>query len=182
MLPILFMDLIDDPQDQIRYEEIWHAYQKRMHWAAYHILRNYHDAEDAVQDAFLRIAKNMANIHAQMGSRELEVYVLKAARREACAVIRANKRYRGNVSLGFNDDIPDEQFWGRLEEQQEYNRLVKAIRALPPENGDPVFYHYVLELSFRKTAELLGISTSTAKRRVYEGKKMLLIDLDKKAS
>ncbi len=178
MLPILFMDLIDDPQDQIQYRKIWDLYQKRMYLTAYYILKNHHDAEDAVQDAFLSIARNMANIRAKVGTKGMEIYVLKTARRAAYAVIRSDGKSRFNISLGLEEDIPDDKFWKRLEEQQEYNRLVKAISALPAEYGDAVFYHYVLEMSFRQTAETMGITTSSAKRRVCEGKKILLAKLN----
>ena len=58
----LFLALIDDEQDQVRFEEAYHKYKVLMHFIAKEILHDDHRAEDAVQEAFIRIAKNFHKV------------------------------------------------------------------------------------------------------------------------
>lgn len=61
MIP-LFLALIDDEQDLIRFEEAYAEYKMLLHYIARGILRDEHRAEDAVQETFVRIAKNFHKV------------------------------------------------------------------------------------------------------------------------
>ena len=52
MLGVCFT-IIDDENDKDKFEELYLKYRQRMYAIAYSILRNLHDAEDAVGHAFL---------------------------------------------------------------------------------------------------------------------------------
>lgn len=55
----MYMSFIDSEDDREKFEIIYHEYRKRMVSVAYSILHNNEDAEDAVHETFIRIAKNM---------------------------------------------------------------------------------------------------------------------------
>ena len=54
---LVYLQLIDSPEEQSRFEELYTTYRKLMFHVAKGILGNDQDAEDAVHDAFLSIAK-----------------------------------------------------------------------------------------------------------------------------
>ena len=58
----LYMTMIEEQADQIRFEQIYHGYRKQMLAVANRVLRNPEDAEDAVQNALLGIARNIKSI------------------------------------------------------------------------------------------------------------------------
>ena len=52
----LYMSLIDDEQDKLRFEIAYYKYRNLLHYKARSILKDEHRAEDAVQEVFMRIA------------------------------------------------------------------------------------------------------------------------------
>ena len=55
---IYYLSLIDDPRDDEKFIQIYELYRNSMFNKANSILHNVQDAEDAVQEAFISIAKN----------------------------------------------------------------------------------------------------------------------------
>ena len=77
-----YMAFIDDEDDREKFEIIYNEYRKRMVSTAYSILRNHEDAEDAVHDTFIKIARNMNSI-GDPKSNEALSYILKATKNTA---------------------------------------------------------------------------------------------------
>ena len=59
---IIYLQTINDTLDRVKFEQLYQEYKAFMHGIAYQILRNQQDAEDAVHNAFLSIAKNIEKI------------------------------------------------------------------------------------------------------------------------
>lgn len=57
-----YMSFIDDEDDKAKFEILYNSYKKRMVSTAFSILNNREDAEDAVHDTFIKIARNMRAI------------------------------------------------------------------------------------------------------------------------
>ena len=60
MLPML-LATIENDVDRALFAEIYEQYHERMEQAALRILKDTHDAEDAVQNAFLKIIRPIEN-------------------------------------------------------------------------------------------------------------------------
>ena len=93
MIPVIYMDLIDDAQSLVEFEEIYHTYRKRMFFVANTVLQDAHEAEDAVQDAFIGIARNMSTVRKIREAEDLGNYVLRAAKNAALNRSRTAKEY-----------------------------------------------------------------------------------------
>ena len=79
MIPMLYVDIIGDTKNLLRFEELYMAHRKEMLMAAYHVLQDYHEAEDAVHDALIGVARNMSTV-AKIGCEsDLRLYLLRAA-------------------------------------------------------------------------------------------------------
>ena len=89
----LYMSFIDSEDDREKFEIIYNEYRKRMVSTAYSILHNHEDAEDAVHDAFIRIAKNMKSIDDPKSKKTL-AYVITATKNNAINIFNKNKRNR----------------------------------------------------------------------------------------
>jgi RNA polymerase sigma-70 factor (ECF subfamily) len=147
---------------------------------AYSILRNHHDAEDAVQECFLRVLK--------YGKRLDEVRNMKTwLARIAWTVALDRRTPRTVISLNmvsFNDEgagkelleqlpsdgrAPDEQAAGR----QLQKLLEQLIPALPEELRHPLELSTVQELNSSEIAEVLNIPESSVRTRLMRARKLL---------
>ena len=94
---MFYMALIDDKEDQCRFERIYYSYRKQMVLVADRVLHNQSDAEDAVQDALVRIARNIANV--PRDEKVERAYVLTAAKNAALNMLPTQQWYREMLDL-----------------------------------------------------------------------------------
>ena len=59
---IMYMSLIDNEDDKIKFEDIYNKYKKMMFWIANQILNDERDIEEVVQDSFIKIIRNLDKI------------------------------------------------------------------------------------------------------------------------
>ena len=142
---------------------------------AYSILRNHHDAEDAVQECFLRVLK--------YGKRMDEVRNVKTwLARIAWTVALDRRAPKDTVSLNNDaageplleklqaaDRAPDEQAAG----EQMKKFLEQIIPALPEDLRHPLVLSTVQELNSSEIAEVLNIPESSVRTRLMRARKLL---------
>jgi len=59
---LFYLNLIDNEEDQSKFQMIYETYNKSMLFKATEILKDEYLAEDAVQEAFLQISRNIKTI------------------------------------------------------------------------------------------------------------------------
>lgn len=72
-----YLALSDNEQDQLRFESLYNRYRKQMLLLAQTVLHNTYDAEDAVHEAFLGVARNMNSINKITNETDIRNYLLK---------------------------------------------------------------------------------------------------------
>ena len=61
-LMIMYMSLIDNEDDKIKFEDIYNKYKKMMFWIASQILTDERYIDEVVQESFIKIIKNLDKI------------------------------------------------------------------------------------------------------------------------
>ena len=179
MIPIMFADIIDDSQDLIRFEKIYHEYRSKMLYRAKCILGDSYEAEDAVHDAFIGIARNIKTVCSITDQRDLFYYLMRVAENAANSRIRKVGRHKEYIPLEFTEHIQDAYFWETLSTKLAYEELICIISALPQKYREVLYYHFVLELTIKEVSSSLGIKLSTAKQRLVRGKQQLIMAIEK---
>ena len=87
---MLYLQMLDTPEEKVRFEEIYLKYREKMFHVADSILHNDQDAEDAVHNAFLRIIKKFSRFQ-NMPAKDLAPQVIVIARNEAISLQRKKK-------------------------------------------------------------------------------------------
>lgn len=126
---MFYMSLIDNDDDRAKFEILYNKYRKRMVSIAFSVLKNKEDAEDAVHDTFIKIARNMQSI-GEPDSSETLSYVLKATKNNAINLSQKNATRNKHIQLEDVENISDEQFLEKFHIRENYEEVVKAIRSL----------------------------------------------------
>lgn len=169
----MYLAMIDDEVDQLRFEDVYYRYRKQMLIVAQRILHNFSDAEDAIQNAFLGIAKNIKTIPVDE-ERAIKAYVLTCAQNAALS-IQAKNQMKGEhldiseVEIASNDDV-----FQKVLNSENYALLLRAISQLEPIYADVLLLFYVHEQSVTQIAELLMRNKETVRKQLYRGKKLLI--------
>ena len=173
----LYMSFIDSEDDREKFEIIYNEYRKRMVSTAYSILHNHEDAEDAVHEALIRIAKNMKAIDDPKSKKTL-AYVITATKNNAINIFNKNKRNSEHIFIGDIENLTDERFFEKMSLTESYKEIVNAVELLNETYRDVMYYHFVCDMKIRDIADLLGEKSSTVQQKLIRGKKKLLEILD----
>ena len=142
--------------------------------AKYHI-KNHHLAEEAVQNAFIGVARNIDRIK-NFDKEYLEIYLCKSAKHAAFSVIKKENIVSSNT-VSLDDQFTDVQSGEVLSEAFLQNELldsvIKYIRSMKSEYSDVLTYHFLYELTLKECSIVLQIPISTVKTRLYKGQKMI---------
>jgi len=132
---------------------------------AYGVLRNGHDAEDVVQEVFLRVhrsgAKDVADARAWLARIAFRVAIDRLRKPQTAEL--------GDLDLASSE--PDAEHLALRREQVE--KVQKLIAALPDELRYPLVLSAMEELNSRQIAEVLGISESAARGRIFRARQIL---------
>ena len=169
---IIFLNLIDDPVYEEKFSEIFLNYENLVLNIAYNITKNCHDAEDAAQEAFIGIAKNIKNI--QLGDpQKTKLYVCVAAKNASYNLIKKRKSFDipSEIALFISDsDIDIEE---NAIKDEDVKELLSALADLPEQFRDALTFHYFSDLSLKEISELLNIPKETVKSNLHRGKQRL---------
>lgn len=168
-----YMSFIDDDNDREKFETLYYKYRDRMVSAAFSVLKNKEDAEDAVHDTFIKIARNMRSI-GELDSTETLSYVLKATKNTAINLSEKNTKRNKHIQLEDVENMTDEQFLDKLRIQERYEEIIEAISSLDDTYNDVLFYHFVAGMKIKEIADLLGRKSSTVHQQIVRGKRKLL--------
>ena len=173
-----FLLSIADESDHAKIEYIYNQFYKDMLRVAKSRLHgkglpNYElDAEDAVQNAFLKIVKYIHRIDFTAEEKVIRAYVLKIVANEA-AGLADDYKITDDISE-MADRIEDGDFFGQLRVHQRYADVVEAIEQLDERYSIPLSLRVSEEMEIKEIAELLGIAEKSVYTRLERGRKMLI--------
>ena len=134
-----------------------------MYTLAYRITGNFEEANDVLQDGFLKVFNNLSSFK---GNSKLGTWIHTIIARTALSQIK-NRIYFEDVETVVDKSVLD---WGSA---LDVEYLEKAIASLP-DGYRAVFTLFEIEgFKHREIAEMLSVSESTSKTQLFKAKKML---------
>ncbi len=172
--------------DMGAFEELVKRYDRNVFRIAQHITQNREDAEDVVQDAFLKAYGNLNQFQEQS---KFYTWLVRIAVNEALMKLRRRRPER-MVSLDEDvktdeDSIPREVADWSPNQEQQYNQaelkqiLSKTVNGLPPSFRTVFVLRDVEGLSTEETAEALNLSIPAVKSRLLRARLQLRERLSK---
>src|SRR5690242_1866440 len=167
------------------FEELVNRYEAKIYRLTMNITRNREDAEDAMQDAFM---KSYSHLKTFQGDSRFYTWLVRIAANEA--LMRLRKRRPNQVSLdepiaGEDDLMPRElQDWGpgpeqRFAQTEMREILSSVIEQLEPDYRMVFVLRDIEELSTEDTASALSISVPAVKSRLLRARLKLRQKLDR---
>jgi RNA polymerase sigma factor (sigma-70 family) len=163
------------------FEEIWRAHSRQIFRVTERITNNREDAEDALQDSFLRAYVYLPNFD---GRSSIATWLTRIAINSALMVLRRRARAPqlsiddGSSNLALDgqslypvDPAPSPEAQYTELEQQEIVR--SAVGTLRPSIRRPLELQALEERSVKETAETMGLSITATKSRIHHAKTAL---------
>ena len=168
------------------FEQLVRRYDRNVFRIAQHITQNREDAEDVVQDAFLKAFQNLGQFQ---GQSKFYTWLVRIAVNEALMRLRRRRPER-MVSLDEDvkteeDSMPREVADWSPNPEQLYSQaelkdiLSKTIQGLPPGFRTVFVLRDVEALSTEETAEALNLSIPAVKSRLLRARLQLRERLNK---
>lgn len=164
----LSMDFAKSRDGSDKFMTIYTQYSGKMMAVSYSILKNHHDAEEAVQSALLSIHKNIDWVP-DGDTEHTKNYCLKAAKNHAINI--ANRR-KYNCELE-KISIEDIKAKSDMHFNDDDEPILDAICNMKPIYRDVLIAKYVYELSVKQIAQSFGLPTQTVKSRLARGIKII---------
>ena len=166
-------NMIEEPEDHLRFEYIYQNYHKQMLLVASRVLKNMEDTEDAVQDALLRIARNIDTIRNQE-EWAVRGYVLTVTKNSALKILEKNLR-RNAGGYPLNPRIAqDEEVFNRVVNSLDYALLVRAVKHLDLRYRQVLMLVYLQKQTPKEAADILGRKEDTVRKQLHRGRKLLI--------
>lgn len=137
-------------------------YQNMVYRTALHALGSSQDADDAVQEVFLRLFNDRGTFD---GEEHLRRWLLRVTVNYCRDVLKSPWRKR-RVSW---EELPETPVFDKPEQAA----LYREVMALPEKYRTALYLFYYEELSVREIGELLGVGDSTVTTRLARARKRL---------
>ena len=169
-----------------RFDELVSSYGPKLYRFAYGLLGNHHDAEEVVQDAFVRAFHALDNFR---GDSSFETWMHRITMNLARNKFHWNRRRGEGVKISLSDpdgnpledgadydlELPDERHSpdALLERGELEDNVVKGIRNLPESLREAMVLRHLKDMPYEQIASVLECKIGTVKSRIARGRELL---------
>jgi RNA polymerase sigma-70 factor (ECF subfamily) len=164
--------------DRPAFSELWERHSSTAFKVAYRITRNRDDAEDVVQDAWMKAYVHLKTFH---GRAKFSTWLTRIVVNSALMILR-RKRAHPETSM----EVTDGETWQHWEvadptkdveelyvRHERLERLRRAICRLQPNLRNVIEIHQSNDNSVKEIADLAGISVTATKSRLLRARTIL---------
>src|SRR5438477_1737903 len=153
------------PAELTSFEELMLPHLDAAHNLAKWLLRNEQDAQDVVQEAYLRAFKSFAGFHGSNG----RAWLLKVVRNTSYTLLKKNRAV--DITTTFDEEIHASGHESAspaaiLEHAEDAELIGKAMHELSAECREIVILRHQQDLSYKEIGEILRIPPGTVMSRL----------------
>lgn len=169
-----YISTVDTPTEKELIAQLYNAYKQFMYNISMSLLGNKEDAEDAVQDSFVRIIKNLDKIQNPY-SRKTKSYITVITKNICLDHLKKQQNMQKVCPDGkiYEDDSAQQ-----AEIDISYEKIIKNMKQLSPRLKSIAFLYYVQQLPTGDIAEMLNIEPNTVHVYLSRIRKTLLSKKD----
>lgn len=169
---IIFCDMIDNPQDQEKFELIYHTYQSSLYHLAYSITKNPCDAEDVIQTSMIKLIHVLYKIPGdEIMSPACKALLITIVRNTSLDLLRRRKHMPVPVeSFVDSRSASTEDIYIRTEELR---TVIRYIGELQEKYRDVLRLRVFYQLTAKETAEIMCINEANVNTLLGRARKQL---------
>ncbi len=154
------------------FEQLFREFNNKVYRLALSITRDKDDAQDVVQNTFLKTMENIAKFR---GRSQISTWVYKIAYNEALMLLRRKNRQFSveEKNLDLSRQIPSGLYvnWPEVPDRQLLkaelkNRLDAAIKSMPIKYRMPLLLHKVEGKPLKEISQIMGLKVNSVKTRI----------------
>lgn len=170
---LIYLSIIEAEEDKGRFQLLYHTYKRLMLYIAYEILHDQQDAEDAVHEAFLRLAEIIEKI-SDVDCPETRSLVGIITKGKAIDLYRKKQRQFGPLPLDkYNTVMPPQ-----TEGVAQRDAVARAIAALPRRQRDILLLKYDQGFDNREIARMMDMTVENVRKTIQRTKAQLRKNLE----
>lgn len=173
MLSVILTSVDLNADEKSKFESIYNKYKSALFYQAMNIVKNENDAEDVLQNSFIKIAKNIKSIGG-LNSKETLSFLIVITKNTAYDFMRKSSKIIELPLSKIEETADSDNEIENLISKIQYQRIVLAINNIPSPYSEVLYLHYVKDYSINKTALLLGRKSATVKMQLIRGKRILI--------
>ena len=155
----------------IAFSELLDVYQERLYWHIRKIVQTHENADDVLQNTFIRVYKSINNFQEKSS---LHTWMYRIAYNESMRFLEKNKKKSydniDDVKSSKLEVLFEDEYFNGDEIQKKLHKIIDSFT----EKQKRVFHlKYFDDLSFRRISELLEVSESTLKSTYYTAVKII---------
>ena len=166
---MILLMMVDTPEEKRKFVILYENYRYLMLKVAVDILHDYQLAEDAVQEAFVRVAKHMENV-GQPEETATKRYLIMITKHAAIDLYRRRNRLQSREI--YMDELPEETGQLTYMAPEEEHGVLDILKNLPPKYRDIFLLKYSAHLENREIARICGLREGTIRQRIARGKRL----------
>lgn len=165
---------VNEEKPKNKLELLYDTYENKMYGIAYSILNDVDQAEDAVQDAIIKLIPHLETINSieSFKTKRLVMYTVKNI---------AIDKYRRNrkESQIFEEEMEDKQLCENnnsipsVKSVEDRHLVTQILSSIPDKYKEIIQYRCFYELTYREIALILNISEDAAAKRYERAKAMV---------
>jgi RNA polymerase sigma-70 factor (ECF subfamily) len=173
---VILLMMVDTPEEKRKFVILYENYRYLMLKVAVDILHDYQLAEDAVQEAFVRVAKHMENV-GQPEETATKRYLITITKHAAIDLYRRRNRLQSREI--YMDELPEETGQLTYMAPEEEHGVLDILKNLPPKYRDIFLLKYSTHLENWEIARICGLREGTIRQRIARGKRLIEKELEK---
>ncbi|MDR0565873.1 MAG: RNA polymerase sigma factor [Prevotellaceae bacterium] len=156
--------------DANAFARIVQLYKDRMYGLALRIVRSPHDAEDLVQDAFV---KAYENLHRFKGKSQLSTWLYSITYNAAISFTRKKRAASTGANRPDPSCLPAPWQGSDGKREAQLRQLEQALERLRDDDRAIILLHYRQGCGVAEIAKIVGMSASNVKVRLHRARKKL---------
>jgi len=172
----LIKALLDPTSKEEAFRDLVRTYQERLYWHIRKIVLNHEDADDVLQETFIKIFRNLDSFQ---GNSSLFTWMYRIATNESITHINRKKRKNKISDVEYNElaleNLKSDVYF---EGDTIQLKLQKAIATLPERQRMVFNMRYFDEMPYQEISDILGVTVGGLKSTYHIASQKIKVFLE----
>lgn len=168
-----YLLFVYEEEDEPQFERLYSKYKKTLIEKSHYILKNENDVEEAVQESWIAIARNM-HILRNLDDEKIEIYIFKIVKNKSINIYHKNTKIEYDYDFNVLANIPaDTDVQSEYATNEEWKAAISCLNSMNHCYRDVLTLYFLYTMKPAQIAESLGRPLQTVKSQLQRGKLIL---------